>query len=109
MEKERRYCVVISLKSDSDLARIGQDVPALIACLQRPSTKSEQVFRSNDGQLFGYFILTSTPTGVIVAAIKTSKNFRNGDSVILFEVGDGLKGSGFSRAWTWLQRTATGG
>ena len=109
MEKERRYCVVIALKFDSDLARIGRDVPALIACLQRHSSESEQVFRSNDGQLFGYFILTSTLTGVIVAAIKTSTNFRNGDSVILFEVGDGLEGSGFSRAWTWLQRTATGG
>ena len=109
MPEEKRYCVIIGLKSDSDLARIRQDVPQLIAWLQRFAIKSEQVFRSNDGQLFGYFIQTTTPTGVIIASIKGSTNFRNGDSIIIFEVGDGLDGSGFTRAWTWLQRTATGG
>ena len=83
-------------------------MPALIALLQRHVMKSEQVFRSNDGQLFGYFILTSVPTGVIVAEIKASTNFRNCDSIILFEVGEDLNGVGFSRAWTWLQRTTKG-
>jgi hypothetical protein len=102
-----RACVIIQLKQDSTLSRVGEDVPEIIKTLQEFSQKHEMVFRSNDGTMFGYFIVTDKPLGLISGTIENSRSFRNGDSILLFEVGEGLHGIGFTRQWTWLQRTAT--
>ncbi len=103
----RRLCVIIQLKPDSTFGRLRDDVPQIVIALQRHSAKNEMVFRSNDGHHFGWFLLTDKPERVILASVRDSQSFINGDSILIFEVGHGIDGLGFSRQWTWLQRTAT--
>ena len=105
----KRYCVIVKLKNDSDLARVTRDVPAIARLILDRTEKNELVFRSNDGLVFGWFILTGVPPRLLLTSVKGSTSFYNGDSIIFFEIGADLKGLGFSRAWTWLQRTAKDG
>ena len=100
-----RLCVIIQLKSDSTLAR----VPQIVTILQRHADKNEMVFRSNDGLHFGWFLRTDKPERVILSSVRDSESFVNGDSILIFEIGQGLDGDGFNRQWTWLQRTAKDG
>lgn len=45
--------------------RIRHDIPNIIAYIQKFATKSEMVFRSNDGIVFGWFVETEKPLRVI--------------------------------------------
>jgi hypothetical protein len=101
-----RYCVVIQLDNLSDMARVNADVPPILALMKGHSEKDEMAFRSTDGVLFGWFIQTSKPIDMIRKAIEASTAWRNRDSIMIFEIGEGLSGKGFTRQWTWLQHSA---
>ncbi|KMK68070.1 hypothetical protein [Puniceibacterium sp. IMCC21224] len=101
-----RYCVVIQLENSSDLARVRNDVPAIVTLIKGHSQSDEMAFRSNDGVLFGWFIQTDKSIDMIRKAIEGSTSWRNADSIVIFEIGDGLSGKGFTRQWTWLQHSA---
>ncbi len=101
-----RYCVVIQLDSASDILRLREDVPQIVAILKNYSASDEMAFRSNDGLLFGWFIDTDKPTDLIRKTIEGSTSFRNKDSIMIFGIGEGLSGRGFTRQWTWLQHSA---
>lgn len=101
---ERRYCCLIQLKKDSSLQRLAESVPSLVALVDRWSKgEKEQLCRSNDGQLFGFFFKSKKPVEMLTAEFETCGGSANGDSFIVFEVGEKFNGVGFSRAWTWLQ------
>jgi hypothetical protein len=100
----KRYLVVIQLKADSTLTRIGEDVPKIMKYLESFSRGEHEIaFRSNDGHLFGLFLRTGTPQ-FLQAEFHKCPGTQNGDAIIAFEVGGLVAGEGFSRAWTWLQR-----
>jgi hypothetical protein len=99
-----RCLAVIQLKSDSTMQRIASDMPQIMAFLTRFSKgEHELAFRSNDGQLFGYFLKTATPQ-FLQAEFDKCEGTHNGDAMLVFEAGKLVSGNGFSRAWTWLQR-----
>jgi len=101
-----RVSVIVQLKSDATMERLRVDVPGILSALQRHSDKSEMIFRSSDGRLFGWFLRTDKPLRVIQSAVTASPHFINGDTILLYEIGDALDGHGFTRQWTWLQHTA---
>lgn len=107
MEEEsvRRYCVIFQLKKSSPISRVAQTVPALVHLVDCWSKgNKEQVCRSNDGQLFGYFFKSSKPEAMMRSEFDASISTDNDDAIIMFEIGKRFTGnSGFSRAWTWLQ------
>lgn len=72
----------------------------------------QMMFSTPDGSTAGFFV--EVPSAASAHAIMqglTGKNnlhkgdtiVRNDDSIIVFEVGSDFSGSGFSRAWSWLQ------
>jgi hypothetical protein len=101
---ERRYCALIQLTKSSSIPRVAESAPPLITMIKRWSNgEMEQLCRSNDGQLFGFFFMSKKPAGMMMAEFESSGVLATGDSFIVFEVGDEFSGTGFSRAWTWLQ------
>lgn len=104
-QETKRYCALVTLNQESDMQRISRDVPLIIQSIKQTSTgEFEQLCRSNDGLLFGFFMKSSKPTPVIRASFESCTGTRQGDSFIVFEIGEDFNGIGFSRAWTWLQR-----
>lgn len=99
-----RACLIIKLRQDSTHARVVQDAPILLKAMKDNITSEELVFQSGGGVVSGFFIETTTPLSVIKSRISGTTGFMTGDSIIIFEVGDSFTGTGFSRAWTWLQR-----
>jgi len=103
MSDTRRYLAIVQLKSDSDIGRIQNDVPQIINFLQLIShNEMEQVFRSRDGLLFGFFIKTDAPPYSFKPGFESCYGTLNGDSLLIFEAGETACGIGFSRAWNWL-------
>lgn len=100
-----RVFILIQLKDDSTPDRVLYDVPNIIDYIKKAATAEEMVFRGHDGLVFGWFIRTDKPLRVVSASIRDSQHFRNGDSLLMFEIGDSFDGIGFSRQWTWLQRS----
>ena len=101
---ERRFCALFQLSKDSGLQRLAETVPVLKALVERWSKgEMEQVCRSNDGQLFGFFFISKKPAQMMTAEFEGSGVGATRDAFIIFEVADDFSGSGFSRAWTWLQ------
>lgn len=99
-----RLFITIQLKNDSDLTRVSRDAPAIIQIINAAAAEpAELVFRSNDGLLFGWFLITDKNLRVIRSNIERSTAFRNGDAMLMFEVGPDFSGLGFTRQWTWLQ------
>ncbi len=99
-----RYLAAVQLKAGSAMERLTEDVPVVIDAINGISKgHREAFFRSSDGTLFGFFLETSRETGEIRAAIVNCTGFRNGDAVLVVELGDKFDGVGFTRAWTWLQ------
>lgn len=104
MSESIRYLFIARLKSDSDLDRVKQVAPDILQLLTRFSNgEQENVFRSNDGQLFGVFLRTAINPHIIRAEFEKLTSTENGDDALIIEVGEGRAGIGFSRAWTWLQ------
>lgn len=104
MAEVNRYFVLIELGAATDNARLVRDVPKIIELLDRLSNKEkEQVCRSGDGKLFGFFIKSKLPVAALRAEFEKSTHTTNKDSFLVFEVGKDFNGIGFSRAWTWLQ------
>lgn len=100
-----RVCAIVQLKNDSSFGRVREDAPIIVRTVQSfAKGPLELVFRSNDGILFGWFFETDKPLGMLQAEVNGCTGFRNGDAFLVFELGKGLGGVGFSRAWTWLQR-----
>jgi hypothetical protein len=101
----RRYCGIVQLSKSSNLQRIAQDVPVFMDLFKRWSKgEMEQLCRSNDGQLFGFFFKSDKPEAMLTAEFETCGALATGDSFVVFEIGEKFSGAGFSRAWTWLQR-----
>lgn len=102
----RRYLVVVEMEGGSDMQRIASDVPQIMALMRRLSnTEPVLAFRSKDGLLFGILIRTNALPHMILAEFEKCQGTRNGDHMMALDIGNKLTGtSGFSRAWTWLQR-----
>lgn len=85
-------------------------VPRIKTCLDRLSLGGGvMAFSSPDGVQFGYFIRTETPLRTIRSTLCGTGTrggaslLLTGDSVLILSVGGEFDGSGFSKAWTWLQ------
>jgi hypothetical protein len=92
------------MKKSSTLQRLAEDVPQIVDMFKRWSKgEMEQVCRSNDGQLFGFLFKSSKPELMLMAEFESCPGTIHEDSFIVFEVGEKFGGTGFSRAWTWLQ------
>jgi hypothetical protein len=101
----QRILAIVRLKGQSDMARIARDVPDIVELFKRLSDdEMEQVFRSNDGQLFGFFMKTGKPIAVIRAEFEKLPATQDGDTILVVSIGEKFEGVGFSRALTWLQR-----
>ncbi|WP_340110600.1 hypothetical protein [Pikeienuella sp. HZG-20] len=99
-----RYLATVQLKAGSAVERLREDVPVIIDAIDRISKgEREAFFRSSDGILFGFFLISSREANEVRAAIENSTGFRDGDASLVVEIGDKANGVGFSRAWTWLQ------
>jgi hypothetical protein len=98
-----RYLAIVQLHPSSDLKRVGRDVPGLVDMLKQLSTgRHEHVFRSNDGQLFGYLVETRKATHHIRVEFDSSTHTIHGDSIFLVEVGYKAAEIGFNRPYSWL-------
>ena len=87
------------------MQRLAADVPLVIETFKRWSDgEMEQVCRSNDGQLFGFFFKSTKPAQMLMTEFQSCRGTIHEDSFIVFEIGDEFSGTGFTRAWTWLQR-----
>lgn len=102
----RRYCVVIQLSAESDLARIARDMPEILSVLQRFSdTPPHVAFRSSDGVLSGFFIRTNRPVAMIRSELDSSEGTTSRDAFMIFEIGEEFSGNaGLASSCTWLQR-----
>lgn len=104
-DESKRYLAIVQLKSDSTLQRIANNVPKIKTIIERHSSgEMEQAFRSNDGQLFGFFYKSRLPGDMFRAEFEKSDGTITGDSLLVLEAGPLTTAQGFSRAWTWLQR-----
>jgi|SRR6185312_4274305 len=105
-DEPKRFIAIIQMRADSTLRRLQEDVPEIMKFLDGMSLgEMQQVFRSNDGTLFAFFLRSSTPAFAVHAEFEKCRGTRDGDSLLMFEAGALHTGSaGFSRAWTWLQR-----
>ena len=100
----KRYLIIVQMDKASTIERLGKDVPNIIAVFQRVSRgELELAFRSSDGTLFGYFVKSSTKPVFLKVEFEKSQATTNKDTTLIVELGDQVDGSGFSRAWTWLQ------
>lgn len=102
--KTKRLLVILQLGS-SDIGHIKTVVPDVIETLDRASDcKTEQVFRSSDGTLFGFFMRTHLGPHHIRTKLEGLQTTRNTDHILTIEIGEDFSGGiGFTRAWTWLQ------
>lgn len=102
----QRWCILVMLRADSDTARLVRDAPVIVELVQGFSNgEHEQLCRSNDRLLFGYFVKSKMLPDMMRAEFESCRGTINGDHMMVFGVGDGVSGtSGFARAWTWLQR-----
>lgn len=101
-----RVCVMIQLGGTVSIDRIREDVPRLLD-IAKSSSKGEfeQVFRSPNADLFGWFLqVPDDELHLLKERFVGSTAFRNQDSILVLELGPWFTGKGFSRAWTWLQR-----
>ena len=104
MSESIRYLFIAQLKPDTDLARVQVVAPDILKLLARFSNgEQESAFRSNDGLLFGFFLRTTVAPRIMRAEFEKLTSTENGDDALIVEVGEDHAGTGFSRAWTWLQ------
>lgn len=101
-----RVCVMIQLGGTVSIDRIREDVPRLLEIAKSASKgEFEQVFRSANADLFGWFLhVPDDELHLLKERFVGSTAFRNQDSILVLELGPWFTGKGFSRAWTWLQR-----
>ena len=98
------YFVLIQLKNDSEMERIARDVPLIIKSLSDLSRgEMQQVCRSNDGILFGFFVRTTALSHRVRIELEKCLGTYSGDDFLVLEISGAFDGLGFSRAWTWLQ------
>lgn len=105
------FFVLIKYKGDvPTIQRIRESAPLVKTAIEKLSRNDCQlVFTSDSGDCFGYFLKTKLPVGVIRAELEgrtessSSSALRSDDDVLVVEIGKQFDGSGFSRAWTWLQ------
>ena len=103
--ESKNYCVVFQLGKASGIGRVRMVVPGIIALVNKWSNRdAEQIFRSNDGQLFGYFFNSAKPMAVMRADFETSTATDNQDSMFIFEANSNLAKVGFSQPASWLSR-----
>jgi len=103
-DTEALFLALIQLDPKSRFDRLKDTVPDIIDLLNRFSKKDmEQVCRSSDGTLFGFFLRTKTHPNIIRAELEKLVATTNNDTFLIVEVGKKFGGRGFSRAWTWLQ------
>ena len=103
-DESRRYCAIFQPNKRSDMNRVAAAAPGLVGLIKRWSADEyEQLCRSNDGQLFGYFFRSKKPAGMMMAEFQSSPSSLGDDSFLVFEVGENFGGAGLSRAWAWLQ------
>jgi hypothetical protein len=98
----KRYLAIVQLAGGADRPR--SDI-ALVAEWLRRFAKSEHelAFRSSDGLLFGFFLRTASQR-FMRAEFEKSPGTRNGDALMLVEIGELVDALGFNQGATWLQR-----
>ena len=107
-----KYIVIIRLgEALPTRERVIEAAPKIRSEIESISKKDCQLaFTTPDGSTFGYLLQASVSAGVINARLcgRGSNDdgpsiLRSDDSILVVEVGDDLAGTGFSRAWSWLQ------
>ncbi len=100
-----KLIVVVQFEKSPSIERISEDLPVIIAALNRVSEGTpEMCFRSSDSALFAYLISSKAELGVIRGAVTATTAFRNADALLIMELGQAHTSEGFTRALTWLQR-----
>ena len=104
--KTTRFLAIVQLHTASTIQRVARDAPGIIDMLKAASTgQHEQAFRSNDGQMFGYFIESRLPAHRIRVAFESCPNTMNNDAVLVVEIGRETAEYGFKRPWGWVLKT----
>lgn len=107
MQTEKVFLIIVELGNSSNMQRIAKDIPGILSVFKRLSNGlPEQVFRSDNGRLFGYFTKSKKSINFFRAEFEKSGSTINEDTILVLEVGEQFTGLGFSRAWTWLQHKA---
>ena len=117
--KTPRWLVIVSANPATP-ARLAQIVPALLSTLDRMAEGPvEQAFRSLHADHFGFLMRSRHKAHQINDTLRTPAKgsawfggegwvepfLTNADQIMVLEIGDQFGGStGFSRAFTWLQR-----
>lgn len=96
------YLVYIILSKQERSSRLADFVGDLQKLLQRVGTY-ELAFRSETGDVFGYFIHTEEAPVQIRKRLESLTSTRNDDVITIIELGSKFAAIGNSRAWTWLQ------
>lgn len=118
MEREAKRFLVVVQMPDVNISRLAAAIPQIISVLKSHSRGAPEIaFRSRDGDVCGFFIVTDRPPAFIVAAIQSpGKSYAYGeemtapilegkDALFVIEIGHQFQATpGFTRAGTWLQR-----
>jgi hypothetical protein len=103
---QKSYCVIFQLEQGAGMGRVAMCVPGLIKLVERWSGKNmEQLFRSSDGQLFGYLFKSQKPLAMMRSEFEGSLSTQNKDTFIIFEVGKNHSKVGFGQAAFWIERS----
>ena len=108
MADTRRFLIVVQLHVRSDIKRVARDAPGVLSTIKSVAVgQPELVFRSNDGQLFGFFIESQLVAPQIKGALDSSESTLNDDAALVMELGQDPDSAelGFKRPWGWLLRT----
>lgn len=97
----KRYLATIRLSGGVERLR---DVPLVVEWLRRFAGSDHEIaFRSNDGLLFGFLLNAAAPQ-FMRAEFEKCTGTRNGDELLIAEVGSLVDAVGFRPAAVWLRR-----
>lgn len=105
------FLVVIRFSNEnSNRAHLLEVAPLVKSIIEKDSDKECQLaYTDKDGYSFAWLLKTNSSARKLRDQLFVSDNngkgcaIRNGDNLVIFEVGDEFDGVGFSNAWTWLQ------
>lgn len=115
-----KFMILIKLAANPSRQRLQEAATGIKEAVETITDKKDYqlVFVSEDGGCFGFLVKASLAARQIRYRVESpgkqdryghpvgpqaASPLRDGDAILVIELGDDFDGSRFSRAWTWLQ------
>ena len=103
MDEGRAYFAMFKLASDAHDRRLNTLAVFMGLIDDWSSGERLAIAHADNGHLSAHFFKSKLNAGQMQARFREKPGVGKDDSILIFEVGSDYNGSGFSRAWTWLQ------